>query len=122
MLKLADRQNFLKAHTAECIAPLEECAEILNRKGADYGTENFKEAAQIASILSKKDFDAQDVVHCLIGIKMARLANLDYIVEEPKNESVKDTVRDLLNYVVLSRRERARKNARISEEESAEQT
>jgi hypothetical protein len=70
---------------------------LLDRKGDDYADEdrlsNFK---RVASILSKEPFD---ICLTLIGIKIARITNL--INKDARNESMEDSIQDLITYSYL---------------------
>lgn len=81
---------------------------LLETKGSDYGIDNFKEAAKIASILTGQDIRPMDVAACLVGIKCARYGNIISSGHKPNHESVQDTIQDLANYVHLMERERMR--------------
>jgi hypothetical protein len=87
---------------------LETCKEILCSKGKDYGDDNFIEAAKVASIISGNEIKPHVIAAALIGIKLARYGNLTSTGKEPQNESVRDTILDLINYVLLMDRERQR--------------
>lgn len=85
---------------------LKAANSILEAKRNDYASKgdafkNFREASKIASILSQKEITKEDVFNCIIGIKMSREANIRHNVKEVKNEPLKDTVIDELNYIAL---------------------
>lgn len=73
--------------------------EILLKKGSDYSNEdalsNFKQVSLITQV------PVETVALVLIGIKVARLGNLFNKDSNPSNESVYDSVIDLLNYSIL---------------------
>ena len=87
---------------------MQETIELLDAKKHDYGLDNFIEAAQVGSILTGKQLTPVDVAACLIGIKCSRYGELTANDKEPKNEALRDTVMDLINYVGLIERERQR--------------
>jgi len=96
---------------------LEMCKTILVERGCDYGRDNFIIAAKIANIVGGYDEQRilpHDVANCLFGIKLARIGNLsqDKIRATPRGELVKDSVRDAVNYLLLSERERERERIR----------
>jgi len=72
--------------------------EILNKKGGDYANEdvlsNFKLAGNICGIGAE--------MNCLnlIATKVARLGVL-LNGAEPNNESIEDSIKDLINYGIL---------------------
>ena len=80
---------------------VEKASSILQSKNDDYGWDNFIQAAKVATVVTGKDIDPVDVAACLIGIKCARFGNLHESSSEPINESIEDTMKDLLNYMVL---------------------
>lgn len=58
---------------------------------------NFKTAAQIAGI------SPEQTLLTLLGMKMSRLTQLISKGKKARNESVEDTMLDIINYVVLLR-------------------
>lgn len=96
---------------------LRDCAAVLKGKEADYGRDNFVVASETASMITGKLLGASDVAACLIGIKLARYTELTTGSKEPVNESLDDTIKDLINYILLMERER-----RTDEVFSREQT
>ncbi len=85
---------------------LTECGEILGKKESDYGRDNFLRASITATSLTRRHMTPSDVAACLFGIKLARYAELTTKGKKPKNESLHDTVVDLINYILLMERER----------------
>ena len=88
---MADNPRFMKV--------LEEMRDLHSRKAADYANEdpysNFRLAAKIAGT------SVERVLMTLIGVKVARLAELTGKGKEPNYESVLDTKRDLCVYSAL---------------------
>lgn len=81
---------------------INKCKEIHDKKSADYASEanpfsNFERAAQISSWFQS---DNDKVFAILVGVKLARLAEL-LSGKEPKNESIEDSFLDLSNYCLL---------------------
>lgn len=81
---------------------LEECQAIHDKKNADYSNDenpfsNFDFAASLMAIF-KQPID--QVFACMIGIKIARLAELRN-GKTPNNESIRDSYIDLTNYAGL---------------------
>lgn len=81
---------------------VDHCLEIMARKNHDYSSTqdpfiNFKTAAEAAGITP-----AQAIL-TLIGMKIARLSQLVGTEKRPLNESVEDSVMDLINYALLLR-------------------
>ena len=81
---------------------LEDIKAIHDKKSADYATDanpysNFERAATIASWFTD---DIDKVFATMIGIKLARIAELSS-GKEPKNESLNDSRLDLCTYNVL---------------------
>lgn len=77
-----------------------KCKEILERKNFDYANsdnafENFELVAQISKT------NPERVMLNLIGVKVARLTELLTSCKKPKNESIEDTIDDLINYAVI---------------------
>jgi len=92
------------------IALLNRASFILGPKGKDYGYDNFVNSAKVANVLCGVDFITPDIVAaCLIGVKAGRYGMLAPKSRVPNNESIVDTVIDLVNYVVLMERERQRR-------------
>lgn len=78
------------------------CVDMLRNKSNDYAEGqdaflNFKTAAQIAGI------SPEQTLLTLLGMKMSRLTQLVSKGKSAKNESVEDTLLDIINYVVLLR-------------------
>lgn len=77
-------------------AALDELHVLLDGKNSDYRIDgefsNFQYAANLA------DVSIEQVMLTQIGIKLGRLKGLP---DDPKNESRKDTVRDLAGYSVI---------------------
>lgn len=83
----------------------QEEVAILSTKGSDYADEdvlkNFKQVAQICSILN---IDARTIygTHLFyIIIKVQRICNLLNSGKTAKHESVRDSIIDLRNYISL---------------------
>lgn len=81
---------------------LQEMRELHARKNHDYAADanpfsNFEEAAAFAGV------DADTVFRVLIGIKIARLKELQASGKAPANESVDDSRMDLIMYGALQR-------------------
>lgn len=79
----------------------DDCAKLMSNKRHDYTKnsthENFDRSALIASWFS----DPSDKVYVtLIATKLARLASL-LGEKKPRNESVRDSFQDLINYSAL---------------------
>ena len=79
---------------------LEQMANMHNRKSHDYARDsnpysNFEESAITAGV------PVDTVFAVMIGIKMARLAELTRAGKEPNNESIQDTRVDLAVYSAL---------------------
>lgn len=77
--------------------------ELHNAKSHDYAQDgnpysNFEYAAFVA----KRFTDPIDVVFAtMLGIKLARLAELTSAGKTPRNEALQDTRRDLANYALI---------------------
>lgn len=100
---------------------LQKMAEIHIRKAADYSKDdnqysNFEYAAQVSGIFTN---DADRVFATMIGIKMARIAELRK-GKTPKNESLADSFLDLAVYAVLWGSYFSKQGSRRSETESSE--
>ena len=83
-------------------ALFDRCVELMRSKSNDYAEGgdaflNFKTAAQIAGI------SPEQTLLTLLGMKLSRLTQLISKGKKAKNESVEDTLLDLINYVVLLR-------------------
>lgn len=87
-------------------AALIEMAQLHRKKRADYAADgdrwsNFRTTADL---LGMEGFGTQEAIEVNIAQKMARLQSLrlNGRMDDPKNESVLDTRRDLCVYAVLS--------------------
>jgi hypothetical protein len=81
---------------------LADCLTIHNKKNQDYAKSedpfsNFKFAA---TLTSEFGHPIDQVFACMIGIKLARIAELRN-GKEPLNESLRDSHLDLINYCAL---------------------
>jgi hypothetical protein len=81
---------------------LNRCIELLRSKSHDYAEGgdafvNFKTAAQVAGI------SPEQTLLTLLGMKISRLTQLVAKGKKAKNESVEDTMLDIINYVLLLR-------------------
>jgi hypothetical protein len=82
---------------------LKELAALHDRKSHDYAQDadpysNFRFAASVAAPFS----DPLDRVFAvLVGVKLARLAELTSAGKTPNHESLQDTRRDLANYACI---------------------
>lgn len=81
-------------------AVLKQMADLHDKKSADYASDsnyysNFEQAAVSANIT----VDA--VFRTMVGIKLARLAELQGSGKVPKNESIMDSLLDLATYATL---------------------
>lgn len=83
---------------------LESIAKLHLIKNQDYSQadqgnpfSNFEESAEYAGVTVKEAFNV------LIGTKIARLRNLKRKGGPPANESVDDSERDLVTYILLSK-------------------
>ncbi len=83
-------------------ALLNRCIELLKSKSNDYAEGgdaflNFKTAAQVAGI------SPEQTLLTLLGMKLSRLTQLVGKGKKAQNESVEDTMLDVINYVILLR-------------------
>lgn len=90
---------------------LKICGKILGSKGSDYGYDNFVHAAKVASIVAGTEIKPHWIAAALVGIKLARYGNLTAEGKVPEHESIDDTIRDAVNYLVLMDRERVKYHA-----------
>ena len=98
-----DRSKFIAEAT--CIST-DRCGLLID-KNKDYATEdflsNFKRMNQLCKLL---DIDVRrspgDCARFLVMLKMDRWCNLIGKGTPPKNESIRDTVLDVLNYIDLA--------------------
>ena len=80
---------------------LVELRELHNRKKSDYSNpkdrfSNFRIAGEYAGIPTEKTFEV------LLGVKQARLIELNQPGREIKNESIEDTLMDRAVYSILA--------------------
>lgn len=75
-----------------------DCLEILDKKGKDYShdgdaSSNFKKIGHMLDLPTEKIFSF------FMACKIARIVEL--FDKEPENESVEDSLKDLVNYAFL---------------------
>ena len=81
-------------------ALLKKMAEMHDKKSADYATDtNYYSNFETAAVSAGVPVDA--VFRVMIGIKLARLIELQGKGKVPKNESVQDSLLDLAVYAAL---------------------
>ena len=87
-------------------AALIEMAQLHRKKRADYAADSnrWSNFETTASLLGMAGFGTQEAIEVNIAQKMARLQSLrlNGRMDDPQNESVLDTRRDLAVYSVLS--------------------
>lgn len=80
--------------------------EIIKSKGEDYGSEdvlsNFKQVSAVAKILNIDITDPVQYALFMGILKVARITNLINSSKEPNNESIEDSLLDLINYNKLA--------------------
>jgi hypothetical protein len=92
---------------------LREAADLSEKKRADYAgddpDENFIRAAKFAGIVCDGigEIDPRRATVTLIGTKLARLMNVG-LVNSAMNETISDTLTDLINYTAILKRQQAR--------------
>lgn len=79
---------------------MDEIKELHDRKNSDYASDtnpysNFEFSAKIVEQFTSP---VDQVFAGIIGIKIARLGQLLGVGKSPKNESIRDTMRDLTTY------------------------
>lgn len=95
-----------------------DCIKVLDNKKADYGIDNFIDAATFAKLYTGVDLTPMDVAAVLAGIKISRIRNLREQGKEPLHESITDSVQDFINYIAIETRERERyEQSKIQDEE-----
>jgi len=105
---MGNAKDFSAIHKETILDILGKCYDILRIRGNDYGKDNFIDAAKIATVLQGREILPTDVAACLVGIKIARIGNLQAKSMEPLGEQLVDSYIDLVNYVLLHNRERVR--------------
>jgi len=80
--------------------------DLIYKKGGDYASEkdvllNFKVLGEVVKILKVDTTIPLGVSVFYMILKIQRLCNLVFSDKEPNNESVQDTLIDLINYVKL---------------------
>lgn len=82
------------------IAALDKMREIHDKKSHDYAKAgNYYSNFENAAVSAGTDIDA--VFRIMIGIKLARLAELQTSGKTPNNESTLDSILDLANYAAI---------------------
>ena len=77
-----------------------QCVKVMSVKKNDYAENNnrysnFEESAKIAGI------NPEQSIIVLMGVKLARLRQLTVNNKEVKNESIDDSILDLINYALI---------------------
>lgn len=85
----------------------EDLLGILKSKGKDYGQEidvlsNFKIVSQVCELIKIDIFKPEGYSMLMVILKIVRIWNLKESGKTPKNESLLDSYRDLINYCKLS--------------------
>ena len=84
---------------------VQESLELSSSKAHDYAGEdvlaNFKRVAQIGKLYKITFETAYEYALFMVLMKLDRLQNLLKQNKQPKNESLKDTVQDAFNYLML---------------------
>jgi len=90
----------------EMFSRANKCAEVLDKKGTDWGFSNFEDAALIAGVITRKEFTREDVAAIMVGLKLSRYASITWNNATPLHEPLTDTIIDAMNYINLMERER----------------
>lgn len=78
------------------------CQQIIQIKANDYSkSDNPHSNFEYAAMVSVPFSDELKPYAMLIGTKLARIAELTYAKKDIKNESLKDSIIDLVNYCAL---------------------
>lgn len=80
-------------------ALFEECYELMEKKNADYSGGECFHNFFLSEAISK--VSAPKGILVRIGDKIARIGNLLDSPNQVKNESIKDTIQDLINYAAI---------------------
>lgn len=93
-----ENEQILKEYLQSIKQNFDDCYSTLNAKREDYTGgvdpfENFRESAAFA------DVAVSQAIQVLIGTKIARLKSLINGDKKPNNESVHDTILDMMNYL-----------------------
>ena len=79
--------------------------KLRNKKGHDYATDdilsNFKRMSRVMEIWNVDTTSCYGVALFYACLKVDRLCNLIFSDKEPANESIRDTIDDLKNYIDL---------------------
>jgi len=102
MLNTSHQKTDFSAFVQDTQSLFNRCVELMRNKSNDYAEGqdaflNFKTAAQIAGI------SPEQTLLTLLGMKLSRLTQLVGKGKTARNESVEDTMLDIINYVVLLR-------------------
>ena len=98
-MKTADFKKF-------CSETFEKRMSLMLRKNNDYSGDadflsNFKRVSTVLSLLTQKEIKPSDYALMLIMLKIDRECNLRAKNLAPNNESRRDTLIDLRNYIDL---------------------
>ena len=80
--------------------------EILQKKSHDYSKKedvfrNFKNVSFLLKTLSIDTYTPEGYCLMLLLLKIDRLSNLLFSSKQPENESIEDTIIDMINYAKL---------------------
>lgn len=79
---------------------------VLNRKRNDYATQdvlsNFKRNAKFAELLNIDMTRPEGYALFMVMMKLDRVCNLLFSEKEPANESISDSIVDMLGYAMLA--------------------
>ena len=94
-----EKELFIKIVEQTC----NSMVELLKKKGDDYSTtedflSNFKKSSELCSILRIDSNTPEGAAAFFIVHKLLRLCNLLSKKKTPENESVEDTINDLIGY------------------------
>jgi hypothetical protein len=81
---------------------LNSCLELIKKKNHDYAEDsdifsNFDFAAKTSGV------SASQALMAIVGVKISRLSQLVGNGKEPVNEKIDDTIKDVINYMLLLR-------------------
>lgn len=83
---------------ADCKQTLDGCFEILKKKNHDYANTNpFSNFENVEDL----DMVPEQAMLYMVKLKLNRITNLLISQKEPSNESIADSISDMVNYLVI---------------------
>lgn len=97
-----DTMNTTKTFDEACEKLAKEVADLIVKKQHDYGKGNILKYEEFMKKLLGEKYRAGAGILARLNDKMERLKNLYAKGDEPKNESIEDTFKDIIGYSIVA--------------------